>query len=104
MVQWGAVLQKPLGQMFEVVPQQGQSPHAGQPFKVQVLLSGKPLAGARLSWGEGGSPVLSDAQGMTSVTPAAGTNTLQAIWREAVAGDAKTTQNSYEYLLRFVVH
>ena len=103
-VQWGAVLQKPLGQMFEVVPQQGQSPHAGQPFKVQVLLNGKPLAGARLSWGESGSPVLSDAQGMASVTPAAGTNILQAIWREAVTGEAKTTQNSYEYLLRFVVH
>lgn len=103
-VQWGAVMQKPLGQMFEVVPQQGQAPHAGQPLRLQVLLNGKPLAGARLSWGESGAPTLSDAQGMASVTPAAGTNLLQAIWREAVAGDVKTTQNSYEYLLRFAVH
>ena len=41
---------------------------------------------------------------MASVTPSAGTNILQAIWREAVQGDVKTTQNSYEYLLRFAVH
>lgn len=103
-VQWGAVMQKPLGQMFEVVPQAGQAPHAGQPLTVQVLLNAKPLAGARLSWGENGAPTLSDAQGMATLIPAAGTNILQAIWREAVQGDAKTTQNSYEYLLRFAVH
>lgn len=103
-VQWGAVMQKPLGQIFEVVPLAGQAPHAGQPLKVQVLLNAKPLAGARLSWGESGAPTLSDAQGMATVTPTAGTNILQAIWREAVQGDAKTTQNSYEYLLRFAVH
>ena len=103
-VQWGAVMQKPLGQMFEVVPLAGQAPHAGQPLKVQVLLNGKPLTGARLSWGENGAPTLSDAQGLASLTPAAGTNILQAIWREAVQGDVKTTQNSYEYLLRFAVH
>ena len=103
-VRWGAVMQKPLGQMFEVVPLTGQAPHAGRPLKVQVLLNGKPLAGARLSWNENGAPTLSDAQGMASVTPSAGTNILQAIWREAVQGDVKTTQNSYEYLLRFAVH
>ena len=103
-VRWGAVMQKPLGQIFEIVPQAGQAPHAGQPLKVQVLLNGKPLAGARLSWNENGAPTLSDAQGMVSVTPSAGTNILQAIWREAVQGDVKTTQNSYEYLLRFAVH
>ena len=32
------------------------------------------------------------------------TNTLQAILRVPVTGDAKTTENSYEYLLRFAVH
>lgn len=103
-VQWGAVLQKPLGQMFELVPLQGRPPQAGQPLKVLVLLDGRPRAGVRLSWGEHGSPVTSDAQGMASVVPAPGTNTLQAILRVPVQGDARTTENSYEYLLRFAAH
>ncbi|QXZ09096.1 DUF4198 domain-containing protein [Comamonas sp. Y33R10-2] len=103
-VQWGAVMQKPLGQMFEVVPLTGQAPHAGQPLKLQVLLNGKPLAGARLSWGESGTPTLSDAQGMATMKPAAGSNALQAIWRQEVQGDVKTTQHSYEYLLKFSAH
>ena len=33
-----------------------------------------------------------------------GSNTLQAILRQPVQGDPKTTENSYEYLLRFAVH
>lgn len=103
-VQWGAVMQKPLGQMFEVVPLQGQTPHAGQPLRLQVLLDGKPQAGVRLSWGENGSPAMTDAQGQALMTPAAGNNTLQAILRQPVQGDARTTQNSYEYLLRFAAH
>lgn len=103
-VQWGAVLQKPLAQDFEIVPLQGQSPHAGQPFQMQVLLHGKPKAGVRLSWGENGAPTLTDAQGKARMTPARGHNILQAIWREPVQGDAKTTQRSYEYLLSFTVH
>lgn len=103
-VQWGAVMQKPLGQMFEVVPLQGQAPHAGQPLRLQVLLDGKPQAGVRLSWGENGSPAMTDAQGQAVMTPAAGNNTLQAILRQPVQGDARTTQNSYEYLLRFAAH
>lgn len=103
-VQWGAVTQKPLGQMFEVVPLQGQSPHAGQPLKLLVLLHGKPQPGVRLSWGERGSPTMTDAQGQASMTPAVGSNTLQAILRQPVQGDPMTTENSYEYLLRFAVH
>ena len=103
-VRWGAVMQKPLGQMFEVVPLQGQSPHAGQPLKLQVLLHGKPQPGVRLSWGESGSPTMTDAQGQASMAPAVGSNTLQAILRQPVQGDPKTTENSYEYLLRFAVH
>ncbi|ARU03420.1 cobalt transporter [Comamonas serinivorans] len=103
-VQWGALLQRPLGQMFEVVPQQGKAPHAGQALRLLVLLNGKPQPGVRLSWGEHGSPVSTDAQGLATVVPTAGTNTLQAILRVPVTGDAKTTENSYEYLLRFAVH
>lgn len=103
-VQWGGVMQKPLGQMLEVIPQQGHAPHAGQPLKLQVLFKGQPQAGVRLSWGENGAPTMTDAQGMAVMTPKAGHNTLQAIWREAVQGDVKTTENSYEYLLKFAVH
>lgn len=100
----GAVMQRPLGQMFEVVPLQGQSPHAGQPLRLQVLLHGKPQSGVRLSWGEKGSPTMTDAQGLATMTPAVGSNTLQAILRQPVQGDPMTTENSYEYLLRFAVH
>lgn len=103
-VQWGAVMQKPLGQLFELVPQQGFAPHAGEPLKLLVLLNGKPRPGVRLSWGESGSPVISDAQGFAVVQSKQGDNSLQAIWREPVVGDARTTENSYEYLLRFAVH
>lgn len=103
-VQWGALMQKPLGQLFEVVPQQGKAPHAGEPLRLQVLLNGKPQAGVRLSWGEHGSPVTSDAQGMATVVPAPGTNSLQAILRVPVQGDARTTEDSHEYLLRFAAH
>ncbi|CAM4351861.1 DUF4198 domain-containing protein [Comamonas aquatilis] len=103
-VQWGAVLQKPLAQDFEIVPLQGRSPHAGQPFQVQVLLHGKPKPGVRVSWGEHGSPTFTDVQGKAQMTPTQGANSLQAIWRESIQGDVRTTQRSYEYLLRFTVH
>lgn len=47
---------------------------------------------------------MTDAQGQATMTPAVGSNTLQAILRQPVHGDPRTTENSYEYLLRFAVH
>lgn len=101
---WGAMTQKELGQKFELIPQQGQVPHAGQSLPLLVHLDGKPLAGVRISQGENGLPVTSDAQGLARVPLVAGTNTIQAIYRQPVQNDPRTTEYSYEYLLRLAVH
>lgn len=101
---WGAFTQTVLGQKFEVVPLQGQVPHAGQALALQVLLDGQPLAGARISQGESGSPVVTDAQGKAAVRLVPGTNVIQAIYRQPVQGDTRATEFSYEHLLRFAVH
>lgn len=101
---WGAVVRKELGQKFEVTPQQGQVPHAGEQVLLQVTLDGKPLAGVRLSQGESDHPVTTDALGLARVPVVAGTNTIQAIHRQPVQGDARTTELSFEHLLRFAVH
>lgn len=101
---WGAFAGQALGQPFEIVPRAHQTPHAGQPLRVQVLLDGKPAEGIRLSLGEKGAPVTTAADGTATVTPTAGINHLLAIRRTPVAGDARTTSLSYEYLLSFPVH
>lgn len=103
-IQWGVVAKRPLGQPFEVVPLAHETPHAGQPLRVQVLLDGKPAEGIRLSWGEQGTPVTTAADGTATVTPVAGPNQLTAIRRAPVEGDARFTSLSYEYLLAFPAH
>lgn len=103
-IQWGAVARKPLGQRLEIVPLSHETPHAGQPMRVQVLFEGKPTEGIRLSLGEQGTPVATAADGTATVTPAAGGNQLLAIRRMPVAGDPRTTSLSYEYLLAFPAH
>jgi nickel transport protein len=104
LIAWGAFAQKPLGQPFEIVPLAHQTPHAGQPLRVQALLDGKPAEGIRISHGEKGAPVTTAADGTATVTPVAGINQLLAIRRAPVAGDARTSSLSYEYLLAFPVH
>lgn len=104
LIVWGAVARKELGQKFEVTPQQGRVPHAGEKVLLQVKLDGQPLAGVRLSQGEHGNPVTTDAEGLARVPVVAGTNTIQAIYRMPVQGDARTTELSFEHLLRFAVH
>jgi len=103
-IQWGVVAKKPLGQPFEIVPLAHETPHAGQPLRVQVLLDGKPAGGIRLSWGEQGAPVTTAPDGTATVTPVAGPNQLTAIRRAPVGGDARFTSLSYEYLLAFPAH
>ncbi len=103
-IQWGVVAKKPLGQPFEIVPLAHETPHAGEPLRVQVLLDGQPAAGIRLSLGEQGAPVTTAADGTATVTPVAGPNQLLAIRRTPVTGDARTTSLSYEYLLAFPAH
>ncbi len=103
-IQWGVIAKKPLGQPFEIVPLVHETPHAGQPLRVQVLFDGKPIEGIRLSLGEKGAPVTTAADGTATVIPVAGANQLLAIRRMPVTGDPRTTSLSYEYLLAFPAH
>lgn len=103
-IQWGVISKKTLGQTFEIVALSHRTPHAGDAVQFQVLLHGQPVEGVRMSLGEKGAALTSDAQGLVTVRPVAGSNQLQAILRQPVAGDARTTSQSYEYLLAFPAH
>jgi nickel transport protein len=103
-IQWGAIAKKELGQTFEIVATSHAAPHVGEPVQFQVLLDGKPKAGVRVSLGEKGEPVTTDANGLVTVKPKVGVNQLLAVVRMPVSGDPKTTSLSYEYLLAFPAH
>lgn len=101
---WNALTQRDIGQAFEVTPQQGRAPHAGDRLELKVQLQGKPLAGARVSLGENGPAAITDGRGLASIQTARGTNHIQAIFRQPVTGDARITERSYEALFSFAVH
>ena len=100
---WPRSVTQALGQPFEVIPLDAQQPVAGKPFRVKVLLEGKPVAGVKLGAGEDGGPTapVTDEQGVASFTPVAGVNKLWAGRREAISGNPAFTELSYEYLLGF---
>jgi nickel transport protein len=100
---WPRSVTQPLGQPFEVIPLDAQQPVAGKPFRVKVLLEGKPVAGVKLGAGEDGGATapVTDEQGIASFVPAAGFNKLWAGRREQIAGNPAYTELSYEYLLGF---
>lgn len=104
LIEWGPIARERLGQTFEIIARTRRAPHAGEPQQFQVLLDGKPRAGVRVSLGEQGEPLVTDAEGLVTVLPRAGLNQLLAIVRLPVAGDARTTSMSYEYLLAFSAH
>lgn len=101
---WNALTQRDIGQAFEVSPRQGRAPHAGERLPLQVQLHGQPLAGATVTLGENGPPAVTDAQGHASLQTVRGTNHVQVIYRQPVAGDARITERSYEALLSFAAH
>ena len=103
-IDWNALTQRDIGQMFEVTPVQGKPPQAGQWLTFRVQLNGKPLQGARLSVGENGPHALTDALGLARLQVTKGTNHIHAIYREAVPGSTRVTENSYEALLSFAAH
>lgn len=103
-VQWGAVARRELGQEFEIVPQQSETPKAGEPLAMQVLFKGKPISGVRVSLGEDQQVTHSDQGGRVVLRPTAGMNQVLAIRRTDVTGDPRTTSSSYEYLLAFPAH
>ncbi|WP_280192295.1 DUF4198 domain-containing protein [Delftia sp. PS-11] len=102
--EWGPIARQKLGQAFEIIARTRRAPHAGESQQFQVLLNGQPRAGVRVSLGEKGEPLLTDADGLVTVAPRAGLNQLLAIVRLPVAGDARTTSLSYEFLLEFSAH
>ena len=101
---WNALTQRDIGQAFEVTPQQGRAPHAGDWLELKVQLQGKPLAGARVSLGENGPAVLTDARGLAKIQTARGTNHVQVIYRQPVQGNVQITERSYEALFSFATH
>lgn len=103
-IDWNALTQRDIGQMFEVTPLQGKAPEAGQWLELRVQLNDKPLQGARLSLGENGTPAVTDTRGLAKIQVAKGTNHIQAIFRDPVQGNARVTENSYEALFSFAAH
>jgi uncharacterized GH25 family protein len=103
-VQWGAVAKRELGQELELIPQQADTPKAGEPLALQVRFKGLPIAGVRVSLGENQQVVQSDQEGRLVLYPKAGMNQVLAIRRAPVTGDARTSSISHEYLLAFPAH
>jgi len=101
---WNALTQRDIAQAFEVTPQQGRAPHAGEPLELKVQLQGKPLAGARVRLGENGPAVLTDGRGLAKIQTARGTNHVQVIYRQPVQGNVQITERSYEALFSFATH
>lgn len=99
---WGAVVAQPVGQPFEVVPVSGTPPKVGQPWRVRLLIDGKPAADLPVARDEG-SPdaVKTDADGVATFVPQPGQNKLWSGRRTPVSGDPRFTQLSIEYLLVF---
>lgn len=103
-IAWNGLTQRELSQQFEVIPLQGKTPHAGDWLALKVQLNGKPLQGAKVSVGEKGQAATSDAEGLVKLQVVKGTNYIQAIFRQPIEGDPKTTQRSYEALVSFAAH
>lgn len=100
---WNERATRPLGQRFEVVPLAATPPRATRPIKVRVLVDGRPASGVRVGHGEEppeGAPV-TGADGIAEYVPTTGANRLWAGRRDAVSGNAKYTELSYEYVLAF---
>jgi nickel transport protein len=104
-VRWAPVVTRAVGQPFEVVPVSAALPRAGEPMRIRVLLEGRPAVGVRVGAdedpGEGGA--VTDSKGEAVFRPQPGFNKLWSGRRSPVAGNAKYTELSYEYLLGFWV-
>lgn len=70
-------------------------------MRVQVRLNGRPASGIKLGRGEDTADAVTNANGMASFTPTAGSNKLWAGKRIATARYPRYTELSYEYLLSF---
>jgi len=103
-VRWGgAVITRPLGQPFEVIPMSAKAPRAGQPMRVQIRIDGQPAAAIKIGRGEDTGDAVTDADGVAVFTPETGFNKIWAGRRSQVTGNPRFTELSYEYSLGFQV-
>lgn len=98
---WTPMVTRPVGQPFEVVPLSSAQPIAGEPFKVRVLVDGKPTAGINIARNEEGADAVTDGDGIAAFIPARGFNKLWSGQRTDVEGEPTHTQLSIEYSLGF---
>nr|WP_145546491.1 DUF4198 domain-containing protein [Variovorax boronicumulans] len=103
---WDAQASRPQGLPVEIVPQATQAPTVGSQLPVQVLWDGQPLAGAVLSWQEGGQDkdTKADAQGRASVPVAKGRQMVSVSARRPLANDARADTLSVSSALVFEAH
>lgn len=100
---WDAQASRVQGLPVEIVPQTAQAPAAGTQLPVQVLWDGQPLAGATLSWQEGGrdKDTQADAQGRALLPVAKGWQMFSVSARRPIAGDARADTLSVSSALVF---
>ncbi len=100
---WGAQASRVQGLPVEIVPQTAQAPAAGTQLPVQVLWDGQPMAGATLSWHEGGQDkdTKADTQGRALLPVAKGRQMFSVSARRPIAGDARADTLSVSSALVF---
>ena len=119
-VQWSAVVTRPVGQTLEIVPLVEREPAAGEQIAVRVLWQGQPLAGARVlstggsrddaGAGSGGGAAAAevrpavaqaDASGRAVLPLSRGTQFLSVSHREPLVDDVRADTVSVSANLLF---
>jgi len=101
-VAWSEVVTRPVGQPLELVPMAAEPPRAGQPWRVRVLVDGRPAAGVEVGFDDKGrDAVRTDALGVAMLVPRQGRNRLWTGLRTPVTGDPRATRLSIDHLLLF---
>lgn len=100
---WDAQVSRAQGLPMEIVPQSAQAPAAGTRLPVQVLWDGQPLAGATLTWNDGGQDkdTKTDAQGRAMLPVAKGRQMFSASARRPIANDTRADTLSVSSALVF---
>lgn len=103
-VQWSAVVTRPVDQALEIVPVADRAPAAGEHVAVRVLWQGQPLSGARVLYGsaEGRPPVVqADEAGRADVPISGGPQFLSVSHRAPLANDPGADSQSVSANLVF---
>lgn len=98
---WSGSVTETQGQPFEIVPLSADTPMAGEPMQVKVLIDGKPVEGIEIGTGENTSETKTDENGIATYVPVDGYNKVWAGQRTEVTDNPDYTELSIEYLLTF---